>query len=257
MIFVHGNSMLLEYNDNVVDYFEKLFPYCEENNKKKIGIWVSGGADSAFCLWYLSKCIVENNLEGYTILPVHGWDTARKANSGDVAKKVINIVKEDWPTAPILDPYIFEYYKDPDNDDKGKYHDPHKVKLIKGKSINFIINSLTGNPPTGMMLEEREDHYQNFINDKATGKHPEHKTWFEMHLPFARVNKKFLAHLYHKYNLMELFTVTVSCTGDIIDENFPCGKCYWCQEKYWAFNMIDGGVVPRHLRKWVEDEVYK
>ena len=39
-----------------------------------------------------------------------------------------------------------------------------------------------------------------------------------------------------------LFPYTASCTGDAETTNnftMPCGKCFWCYEKKWAFNMID------------------
>ena len=53
------------------------------------------------------------------------------------------------------------------------------------------------------------------------------------------VDKKFLAEIYEQENLMnDLFPNTVSCTN--ISKIEPCKKCYWCEEKKWAFGMYDG-----------------
>ena len=56
---------------------------------------------------------------------------------------------------------------------------------------------------------------------------------------FCSVDKKFLAEIYEQENLMnDLFPNTVSCTN--ISKIEPCKKCYWCEEKKWAFGMYDG-----------------
>ena len=61
--------------------------------------------------------------------------------------------------------------------------------------------------------------------------------------PFLNMTKKDFADLYEKHNLMSnLFPYTASCTGSSLQTNNftePCRKCFWCKEKYWAFNMYD------------------
>ena len=44
-----------------------------------------------------------------------------------------------------------------------------------------------------------------------------------------------------------MFKLTASCTsGYPRDEGktIPCQECWWCLEKYWAFEMYDFGVRP-------------
>ena len=61
--------------------------------------------------------------------------------------------------------------------------------------------------------------------------------------PWYNVNKKFIAEQYKKFNLLDdLLPLTRSCENRpakpvIIDqfETEPCGKCWWCLEKKWAF----------------------
>ena len=61
--------------------------------------------------------------------------------------------------------------------------------------------------------------------------------------PFLNMTKKDFADLYEKHNLMDsLFPYTASCVakaGETNNFTKPCQKCFWCLEKYWAFNMYD------------------
>lgn len=223
--------MILEHDGKTVDFFKKLFDQPEYN---KIGVWVSGGADSAFCLWWLSKIINDNDLFNYSLIPVHGVDTARIADSSQSALAVTNFVKDYFPEVGIRSPYLFKYYKDPKDPNKGKYHDPIRERLKKQKYINIMINSYTKNPSKEIMIKN------NFYKNRDEKR--DNPTYgFEWHRPFAYVDKSFLAHFYRKYKLNDLYKLTVSCTGDIVDKKYPCEKCFWCKEKYWAFETYDGG----------------
>ena len=64
--------------------------------------------------------------------------------------------------------------------------------------------------------------------------------------PYEYVDKRFVADMYHKYNLMfELFPITSSCVEYAEKTDYftkPCKECWWCREKKWAFGMYDGGI---------------
>ena len=51
--------------------------------------------------------------------------------------------------------------------------------------------------------------------------------------PFSKINKKGIARLCVKHNLEELVKLTISC--ETIHPPRPCKKCWWCNEKVWAF----------------------
>lgn len=57
--------------------------------------------------------------------------------------------------------------------------------------------------------------------------------------PFARVNKLFVKGIYESHSLMdEYYYLTGSCVGGPESTNYfiePCGRCFWCHEKKWAF----------------------
>ena len=137
-----------------VDFFQKIFTedivvknFSKFYTVRKLGVWVSGGADSAFCLWYMAKCINENELWDFEIIPMHGHDTARVADSRIAANAVVDYVKKSFPKVKIHDNYIFQYYKVKGTHDKGKYHDPIKYNLKKNETIHITINAYTSNPP--------------------------------------------------------------------------------------------------------------
>jgi len=221
--------MILEYDGKTVNWFHDYFVNHPEH--KKIGMWLSGGADSAFTLWWLCKCITDNNLKGYTIFCLHGRDTSRtENNSSEVAHEIVLYIKSLFSDIPI-ELRCFEYYKDPYNQDlrKGMWHDPEKQKAFQENKMDFMINSLTTNPPDLLIDRSREQ------NEPRSFRHS---------MPFAHVNKKFLAHFYKKYELWDLFNMTVSCTkGGYPKIPQPCKDCLWCKEKYWAFGVYDGGVT--------------
>ena len=115
-----------------------------------------------------------------------------------------------------------------------------------------MINSFTSNPSKDVMLRnnfydkrdpKRDNPEEYFKWELDNGIHPPGKTFFDLHRPFTLVDKSFIAHFYHKYDLMDLYKQTVSCTGDVTDKKYPCRKCFWCHEKKWAFGSYDGGVV--------------
>lgn len=255
--------MILEYDGKKVDFFQKIFTenitvknFNKFHTVRKLGVWVSGGADSAFSLWYMAKCINDNQLWDFQLIPMHGHDTARVADSRVAANAVVDYVKNYFPKVDIHDNYIFQYHKDKNSKDKGQYHDPIKNKLKEDEIIHITINSYTANPPVKDMSDNgfyhirdcnRDDPVATFISEFNAGVHGKRygsntKSFFDTHRPLSMVDKKFIAHFYNQFNIMDLFYKTVSCTSGYEGEIIPCKKCFWCNEKYWAFGMYDGGV---------------
>ena len=59
-------------------------------------------------------------------------------------------------------------------------------------------------------------------------------------MPYLHVDKKFVAGVYKEHGLMkELYPMTKSCAWGPESDNTnypdPCGRCFWCNEKEWAF----------------------
>ena len=60
--------------------------------------------------------------------------------------------------------------------------------------------------------------------------------------PFFVINKKWEAEVYKDLNLLDtLFPLTRSCEGSDYETGnytFHCGKCWWCEERMWAFGRL-------------------
>lgn len=56
--------------------------------------------------------------------------------------------------------------------------------------------------------------------------------------PFFNHNKKHIYNLYADLNLLdELYPITRSCEDLELREGH-CGKCWWCEERHWAFGHL-------------------
>ena len=212
--------MILKFDGKTVDYFEK-FP----RHVERVGISLSGGADSALILYLLAKEMQDREQETY-IYPIHGYDVSRKnVYSWKAAEAVISSVKyhlRDWHNI-IKKPHIFAYDKNLPIS-KEEYHKANYEYISTRHSLDFVIRGVTqGMPNAGRPLKTGDA-------DSAELTRLSKETWV---LPFGDVDKKFIAHWYNELNLDSLLSMTSSC---IADQTEPCGECWWCKEKYWAFD---------------------
>ena len=194
-------------------------------NYDRIGIWLSGGADSALGLYLLQLFNVKTR-----ILPIHGFDTRRMEegqtfHSDMATENVIKKIKELLPNKSHLlyNVHSFEYFKK-DGETKAKYHQPVEDALMEGGEIQVAINFVTKNPPRQLHPKQEPNRDNRVI---------------KVNRPFATSDKRWVAGQYEKYGLLDsLFPLTVSCVGN---RDTPCGSCFWCREKHWAFGAYDGG----------------
>lgn len=218
--------MILEHDGITVDFFET-FP----KDLHKIGIHLSGGADSALILFLLVKMAAERN-QDLEIYPLNGFDiNDPDADSEIPARKVIEHIRNLTGTKRIKD--LMVYPIDMKDKTKGYYMRPaRKYLTIKHGVTHFIFGTTQGMDHKERPVDhEGSGHGQQLID--FANKYP------EIMVPWAHVNKKFIAAQYDKFYLKELSNLTNSCTAS---SSYPCKKCWWCEERYWAFNSYDGGV---------------
>ena len=129
------------------------------------------------------------------------------------------------------------------------YYDTGKANLITNsltslpKDKNLTVENSNGtlvdmwNHPEGPSAEERG-------NDNSPvwmfgGKNAD-KAFYE---PFKNIDKKFIAHIYKEYGLIDtLYPLTRSCEStdpdNCDDYKGHCGNCWWCLERKWAFGIL-------------------
>jgi len=214
--------------------FEEEF---QEIPVKTIGMWMSGGADSSLCAWLINKKIRDENLD----VKFQPMSVRRGRPSNPLyAGNVIDFIEDDLNIT--MNDHIVYY---PDITDEHQ----REIKEFRDRDVdNFdtglvqiIYSGITSNPPandpTISISTERS-------RDDGADKPIEIITGFCHYInPFIQLNKKDLKKIYDEFELTySLFPLTRSCEGGPEDSGnltYHCGKCWWCEERMWAFGFLD------------------
>ena len=196
---------------------------------KKVGVAVSGGADSALVLYLVA-------LQGVEVYPYHIRIEKFKATPGQ-AEGVVAKVRELLPNADIKDLSYF------DTTDLNNFIPNYEMASILQEKygINLFIMGTTTAPQDESFTggECPSDPARNSVGRPLfTNPNPDGKIYYH---PFVNFDKKALAKLYEEFELMDtLFPITNSCVMNILNiGDKPCGKCWWCNEREWAFSSSD------------------
>lgn len=218
--------------------------YPELYERKKIGINLSGGVDSAFVMFMTLQKIIEKDLD-VKVIPITGVDLVRPTNEWN-AREIVDFFCEMFPSVHI-EPHEVFYYRKAHQHDKITHHVKNENRLVDDEVIDALFHGISKNPPKEIMQSLGFYDKREKKRDKNTIaiKHIK-KDKLIFYTPLHDVTKKFIAKEYKKFGLMdELFPITASCIEKSKKTNYftePCKECWWCKEKYWAFQMYDGGV---------------
>lgn len=209
----------------------------------KVCVNCSGGADSSIILFMTAKYLQDylpnatlsvltcsNDLKGR-------WNGRKAADAIDYTIRKLEFKNFDMH---------YTYYRDVQD---MKYFKEVETKLYVQRRIDILISGITANPPEGSMSINKNgepyDLYADRIplrdgNQKEDFSYSGHQTYYN---PFTNVDKRFVAAMYEHYDAMDLFDKTRSCEAipSGYDPNFefePCGDCWWCHERNWAFGRF-------------------
>lgn len=229
------------FNPSITDTIE-ILPGLEYHLFDGItGINVSGGADSAILL-YLTLKYSKNTIQIFT-LGNHQRYRRNVKSAVDVIEKCIQLTGNANIKHHI-------HYADVQNLDALR----EMISYHRDNSeLDVMIGGTTRNPPTDVTdtfeLEVTEDDRSPLIErDRIVRLETGKIVGFK---PFVNSDKKVIAELYEKYDLMEtLFPITRSCEFDPTNEFFHnrkivdpgmghCGRCWWCEERKWAFGRLE------------------
>ena len=236
---------------------------------KKVGINLSGGADSACLTYLLCKIITENNFDTKidVITHVRCWTTRpwqqpiglrMYQKLKDMFPNIINQRYENF-IAPELEHGVTGYI----------YEDPIYKKMHSGDQLsvynfnryvsyryNFdaIFNATTKNPPIDFpkkMDNRDKDAKDGETRDLIISTEGQ----FLCH-PFRFVDKSWIVAQYFYYGIEDLFNLSRSCEVDVTHKKIAptipnyqsynpemevpeCGTCFWCLERDWALSKLD------------------
>lgn len=246
--------MLLRYANQQIDLFAKGTP-------DKIMLSLSGGLDSA-CLMFL----ICNNFPDVEIIPYTGKDKNAPFDY-QCAVDILSWMGERFPNQHIRDHEWFEF--DKNNPDSIKHAESmweQEKIVVNGKRVErcssvsglikilemrkftnriwkkhgkpLKVSGLTANPPDQEMKDNDFFHLRERRRDSRDKATPYKLFMYE---PLVVVDKRFVADVYHQHDLWDLYELTGSCIGSAVATNYftePCGECFWCHEKEWAFKEL-------------------
>lgn len=219
---------------------------------RPVGVCVSGGADSAILLYILLSNI-KNHLQIYTMM-----SPERRPAIESHVDSIVNTCKELTGNSNFTLHKNAVAVQSPDS-----LFQLCRDKL-DSKEVDIIYFGLTKFPPTEIYEQWEEKQPQWHIdarndsvirpmygmcipideNTDTTWLTSEIKDKIEIdqraYVPFVNLNKKDIADLYNACGVLDqLFPKTRSCeTQSHIGSH--CGKCWWCEERLWAFGCLDG-----------------
>jgi len=204
---------------------------------KKIGLKLSGGADSAMMGYLLCKYIKEERPD-LIIVPVVVEKLINKYHF-KFSKLVLDFYKEQFPDIIFED---FQKTEQHEREDHNKVQHILLISLMEQKIIDCCFTGLTADPPdyvifkhNGIIFEhpDRTRCKGQFLKSTITAKGTSYK-------PLVNIDKIGIFELYQQFNLLDsLFILTYSCESmsSALTNNFErhCWSCWDCSERKWAF----------------------
>lgn len=244
--------MKITYNNITIDFFDFDFT-------GKVIVSLSGGLDSAAATYLTCKLF-----PNYEIIPYVARDENAPKDS-IAATRIVKWLQNEFPTNKIHDIEIFNFndrnenyvsFKECDIAVKrvGKFYGMSRTKVSKILQLDNIsksmhsknpmsirLDGMTKNPPLEIMQKNGFNNLSETRRNSIQDTYQQDKNGYFIYQPFVNVDKKFIADIYLKNNLMDsLFLQTRSCVGTLKETRGftkECRQCFWCYEKKWAFDL--------------------
>lgn len=216
----------------IVDYIsEKPIHFNLPTFFKKVGIKISGGADSAIVAYMLAKYIKEERPD-MTIIPITVTHI-QKNYQVEFSKKVMAFIENEF------DIKFGEQYVSMAESEETYAQTQHDLvnKLFSDNTIDCLYMGLTHNPPMEVMMTFAPMVIEAGFPDRNHTAPKNPKISMSRYAPLINMDKKEVAELFRQYGLMDtLFPLTRSCEDVTTDFTEHCKiKCFHCHERFWGF----------------------
>jgi len=217
---------------------------------KRIGISLSGGADSALLTYLICKN-VSTTIEIHFNTQIRCWKT--RPWQEDVADNVIAWFKNNFDHMfyvhkNLVPPELEEPTEYLIKDEYGKMKSGNRIILrshneyIAHKyNLDALYAGVNMNPDVDIpgKVEERDyGHIEpHFVHNGIDICHP-----------FVYTKKDWIIQQYYNHNITDLLDTTRSCEGEFEGLNYKtykpgdnvpeCGNCFWCKEREWALGKV-------------------
>lgn len=208
--------------------------------KRKIGIKVSGGADSAIVLYMLAKYIMEEHGQENAEIHVITCNSVEKMFQVHHAKKVMDKVAELTGIT-----YAGHHTAIVSAESDETYIGGQKEfldKLYADGIIECNLNGITAIPSPEDCPEMNEGLVGQIIDERVRSGEKKPHISGKSFRPVINLDKRGIAELYRNLGVeKELYPITRSCEGnrDTTRIEHQCGKCWTCRERIWAFGYLE------------------
>jgi hypothetical protein len=233
-----------------------------DSSWKKIGINLSGGADSACLLLLLCNIITSNNFncEIHVITHIRCYNT--RPWQGPIAKDLFDKFVNEYPAIKffrhtnfippelewgVLGPITKDEDGRPRSGDQicvGSFNN----YIIYKENLDAVYNATSSNPKnsdwSGAMKNRDKPASEGVLKDLFLQKNS-----FAICHPFRFVDKRWIVSQYYLLNKVDFYQSTRSCEGDITHKNLKnytshkklnlCGDCWWCKERAWSEQQLE------------------
>lgn len=235
---------------------------------KKIGINLSGGADSSCLLILLCKLIEQHNPECEVHVITHHRCWNVRPWQASIALAVYEKFQEKFPTIKFVRhknyiPPELEWgvlgpiTKDPFGRDRSGDQiivASFNEYTMYNEQLDAMYNGTSRNPDVDFphKMENREKPPEEGVLKDLI--FPKQKGF--VILPFKFVRKDWIVAQYYRQGMEDIYNTTRSCEGNVghktskdiipnLESYKPgmyvpiCGECFWCLERAWAENKLD------------------
>jgi len=214
------------------------------NNWRRIGISLSGGADSAL----LAYLIMNNtNANIYFTTQIRMWKT--RPWQKYIAQEVVGWLKERFKNRIThFENFVPPEMEEPNTtyitDEYGKSKPGNRIIL---RAYNeYIAHTHKLDAWYAAVNLNPTEVFDGALLDRDTARLPIEMIHMGMPVihPFVNVRKDWIMRQYLSYTIGELLEITRSCEGEFEELNYKtyqpyqsvpvCGKCFWCLEREWG-----------------------
>ena len=218
------------------------------NNWKRIGISLSGGADSALLAYLICS---QTNADIHFNTQIRMWRSRPWAEH--VAENVVNWFGKKFNNKfyhhkNLVPPELEEPTEYLIKDEYGKMKSGNRIIL---RSYNeYIAHKYNLNALYGGVNLNPDIEIEGKVKERDEGHIPPHfvHNGIDICHPFVYTKKDWIIRQYYENNIEDLLDLTRSCEGEFEGLDYTtytpgqdvpvCGECFWCKERQWGIDNV-------------------
>jgi hypothetical protein len=218
-----------------------------DKNWKRIGISLSGGADSALLAYLILK---DTDADIYFTTQVRMWKT--RPWQRYIALGVVEWFRNRFNNRiehieGFIPPELEEPISPLIKDEYGANKPGNRIILRAHNE--FIIHTHKLDAWFAAVNKNPNIHIPGALEERNQGVLPLHMKHMGVDIchPFVYTTKDWIIKQYYKNNIKDLLDITRSCEGEFNNLDYKtyipnqlvpiCGECFWCKEREWAIEQ--------------------